>query len=89
VPKASRKPRPQAAKVPSGIEGPFASWGRGNNKAARAAAQELLRGELPDADRARLERLLQDTAPDPRARQIAIFAIAVVVLVILLTKLLD
>jgi hypothetical protein len=64
-------------------------WGRGNNKAARAAARELLRGDLPDADRAGLERLLQDTAPDPRARQIAIFAIAVVVLVILLTKLLD
>jgi len=71
------------------MEGVFALWGRGNLKAARAGARALLRGELSEQDRAQLERLLQDTGPDPRAAQIAVFAGAVVVLVILLTKLFD
>ena len=87
--KASRKIRAQSAPAPSGVEGVFALWGRGNLKMARARAKELLAGELAEQEREQLLRLLQDTAPDPRARQIAVFALVVVGLVILLTKLLS
>ncbi len=87
--KASRKARTQPEPVPAGVEDVFALWGRGNLKLARARATELLAGELSEPDRVKLVRLLQDTGPDPRAGQIAVFAGAVVLLVILLTKLLD
>ncbi len=86
--KASRKPRPQSAPLPAGVEEVFALWGRGNIKLARPRARELLAGELSEQDREQLVRLLQDTAPDARAGQIAIFAGTVLVLVILLTKVL-
>jgi HEAT repeat protein len=89
VSKASRKIRTPSAAAPSGVEGAFALWGRGNLKMARTRAKEQLAGELTEQEREQLLRLLQDTAPDPRARQIAVFALAVVVLVILLTKLLS
>ena len=87
--KASRKSRSQSAPVPVGVEDVFALWGRGNLKLARSRARELLAGELSEPERGQLIRLLQDTAPDPRAGQIAVFAGAVVVLVILLTKFLS
>ena len=86
--KASRKARSSSVPVPVGVEDVFALWGRGNLKLARARARELLAGELSEQERAQLIRLLQDTGPDPRAGQIAVFAGTVVVLVILLTKLL-
>jgi hypothetical protein len=86
--KGSRKARTQSAPVPAGVEDVFALWGRGNLKLARSRARELLAGELSEQERAQLVRLLQDTAPDRRAGQIAVFAGAVVVFVILLTKLL-
>ena len=86
--KASRKTRAQSA-PPAGVEHVFALWGRGNLKSARARAKDLLAGELTEQEREQLFRLLQDTAPDPRARQIAVFALVVVGLVILLTKLLS
>jgi hypothetical protein len=80
-----RKARAQATSA----EGPFTLWARGNVKAARRSAQELLAGELSEPDRARLERLLVDTAPDARAWRIAAFAVAVLVFVLLLTKALN
>ena len=87
--KASRKARAQPAPTPAGAEDVFALWGRGNLKAARARAKDLLAGETTEQEREQLLRLLQDTGPDPRARQIAVFALVVVGLVILLTKLLS
>jgi hypothetical protein len=87
--KASRKTRAQSAPPPAGVEDVFALWGRGNLKVARARAKDLLAGEISEQDREQLLGLLRDTAPDPRARQIAVFALVVVGLVILLTKLLS
>jgi hypothetical protein len=90
VSKASRKARPQSsASLTPGVEGVFALWGRGNLKAARARARDLLAGELSPQEREQLVRLLQDTAPDPRALQIAVFALVVLGLVMLLTGLLS
>ena len=89
MPKVSRKTKAQPAQVASGVEDVFALWGRGNVKAARKRATELLAGELSEQEREELSRLLQDTAPDLRARYIAAFALAVLGLVVLLTKLLD
>jgi hypothetical protein len=85
--KPTRKARTQPA-PPAGVEDVFALWGRGNLKLARARSKELLAGQLSETERTQLVRVLQDTAPDPRAAQIAVFAGSVVVLVILLTKLL-
>ncbi len=87
--KVSRKTRSQSSQVAPGAEEVFALWGRGNVKAARARAKELLAGDLSELDREQLSRLRDDTAPDPRARHIAVFALSVLGIVVLLTKILS
>ena len=85
--KSKRKSSPEPSGHPSGADGAFTLWGRGDLKSARAAAKRLMAEGTSEADRARLQRLLADTAPDPRALQIAVFCLAVVACVVLLTKL--
>ena len=71
----------------SGVDAAFAVWTAGDLKTARAMARDLLSQSPSDADRSKLERLVADTSPDPRALHIAFFCLAVVAMVVLLTKL--
>lgn len=83
---AKRKTRGEVVSELSGTELAFALWGRGNLKAARLLAKSLLAAPISAAEQQDLARLLADTGPDPRAVQVAAFAGAVVLLVIVLTK---
>ncbi len=71
----------------SGSDAAYLLWGAGDFKSARALARELLAAAPADAERVKLERLMADTSPDPRALQIGLFCVTVAVLVVLLTKL--
>ena len=50
-------------------------------------ARDLLAKGPSEDERLKLERLIRDTSPDPRALHVGLFCLAVVVFVVLLTKL--
>jgi Putative zinc-finger len=84
---AMAKAKRKAAASDSGVDAAFALWGSGDLRSARAMARALLANGPAEGDRIKLERLIADTSPDPRALHIAVFCLAVVGLVTLLTKL--
>jgi hypothetical protein len=84
--KAKRKQKVEEAGA-EGVEAAYALWGKGDFKSARTMARGLLAASPADGDRVLLQRLLDDTSPDPRAAQIAVFCLAVVVMVVVLAKL--
>lgn len=71
---------------PASAEAAFSLWAKGDLRGARKLAASLL-PTVSESEGAELSRLLADTAPDPRAMQVAAFALTVAALVVLLTKL--
>lgn len=84
------KPKQKAIRTDrADVDGAYALWGHGDVRSARRIAGELLEASPDPESRPALERLLRDTAPDRWIYQITVFAVAVLGLVILLTRLFD
>jgi hypothetical protein len=83
---AKAKRRADADSKNAGVDQVFALWRGGDLRSARAAARSQLAASASESDQVKLERVLRDTSPDPRALHVAVFCLAVVAIVVLLTK---
>jgi hypothetical protein len=70
--------------VESELQVAYRLWSRGDLTRARAEARRVLAGSPTEPVRERAQRLLRDTAPDPRALMAGVGAIVLVSVILLL-----